>query len=156
MASLSFDATSIDTTSHEPIKAGTYEAVITASEIKANRANTGKGLNLTFEIISDSAKGRKVWAWINFQHQKQEAQRIGQEELARVCKAVGVSQLTDSEQLHNIPLMITVDVDRNDATRNVIKAYKAKEGASGAAVVQTTTTATPTTAAATGAAPWAR
>ena len=37
-----FDATSIDTTSHEPIKAGTYEAVITASEIKANRANTGK------------------------------------------------------------------------------------------------------------------
>ena len=73
MASLSFDATSIDTTSHEPIKAGTYEAVITASEIKANRANTGKGLNLTFEIISDSAKGRKVWAWINFQHQKQEA-----------------------------------------------------------------------------------
>ena len=41
-----FDATSIDTTSHEPIKAGTYEAVITASEIKANRANTGKGLNL--------------------------------------------------------------------------------------------------------------
>ena len=69
-----FDATSIDTTSHEPIKAGTYEAVITASEIKANRANTGKGLNLTFEISSDSAKGRKVWAWINFQHQKQEAQ----------------------------------------------------------------------------------
>ena len=65
MASLSFDATSIDTTSHEPIKAGTYEAVITASEIKANRANTGKGLNLTFEIISDNAKGRKVWAWIN-------------------------------------------------------------------------------------------
>ena len=33
--------------------------------------------------------------------------------------------------------MITVDVDRNDATRNVIKAYKAKEGASGAAVAQT-------------------
>ena len=156
MASLSFDATSIDTTSHEPIKTGTYEAVITASEIKANRANTGKGLNLTFEIISDSAKGRKVWAWINFQHQKQEAQRIGQEELARVCKAVGVAQLTDSEQLHNIPLMITVDVDRNDATRNVIKAYKAKEGASGAAVAQTTTTATTTTAAASGAAPWAR
>ena len=156
MASLSFDATSIDTTSHEPIKAGTYEAVITASEIKANRANTGKGLNLTFEIISDSAKGRKVWAWINFQHQKQEAQRIGQEELARVCKAVGVSQLTDSEQLHNIPLMITVDVDRNDATRNVIKAYKAKEGASGAAVAQTTTATATTTAAASGAAPWAR
>ena len=157
MASLSFDATSIDTTSHEPIKAGTYEAVITATEIKANRANTGKGLNLTFEIISDNDKGRKVWAWINFQHQKQEAQRIGQEELARVCKAVGVSQLTDSEQLHNIPLIITVDVDRNDATRNVIKAYKAKEsGGTSSVATAPAATATTTTAAASGAAPWAR
>ena len=153
MAQLNFDASTIDTTSHDPIKSGTYEAVITDSEIKANRANKGKGLNLTFEILSEgAAKGRKVWAWINFQHQNQDAQRIGQEELARVCKAVGVSQLTDSEQLHNIPLMITVDVDRNDATRNVIKAYKAKEAA---AVAGTTSTAT-TTAAASGAAPWAR
>ena len=82
--------------------------------------------------------------------------RIGQEELARVCKAVGVSQLTDSEQLHNIPLMITVDVDRNDATRNVIKAYKAKEGASGAAAVAGGTATLPANGSATGAAPWAR
>ena len=157
MAQLNFDASTIDTTSHDPIKSGTYDAVITDSEIKANRANTGKGLNLTFEILSEgAAKGRKVWAWINFQHQNQDAQRIGQEELARVCKAVGVSQLTDSEQLHNIPLMITVDVDRNDATRNVIKAYKAKEGASGAAAVAGGTATLPANGSATGAAPWAR
>ena len=153
MAQLNFDASTIDTTSHDPIKSGTYEAVITDSEIKANRANTGKGLNLTFEILSEgTAKGRKVWAWINFQHQNQDAQRIGQEELARVCKAVGVSQLTDSEQLHNIPLMITVDVDRNDATRNVIKAYKAKE----AATVAGGTATLPANSSASGAAPWAR
>ena len=152
MATLSFDATSIDTTSHDPVKPGTYEAVITGSEVKLNRAATGKGLNLTFEIMSEGAKGRKVWAWINFQHQNVEAQRIGQEELARVCKAVGVGQLTDTEQLHNIPLMITVDLDKSDPTRNVIKAYKAKDGAQSAAAAPAGTSAAP----ATGAAPWAR
>ena len=152
MAAINFDAASVDITSHDPIPAGTYEAVVTASEIKANKSLTGKGLNLTFEILSDSAKGRKVWAWINFQHQKAEAQRIGQEELARLCKALGIAALNDTEQLHDKPLMITVAIDRNDATRNVIKAYAAKTGAaspqSGAGA-----TAAP---ASSGTAPWAR
>ena len=150
MAAITFDAASIDITSHDPVPAGTYEAVVTASEIKSNKALTGKGLNLTFEILSDgAAKGRKVWTWINFMHQKADAQRIGQEELARLCKAVGVNQLTDTEQLHNKPLMITVALDKNDSTRNVIKAYQPKDAASqsGAATAAS---------ASSGTAPWAR
>ena len=126
MASLNFDASTIDTTSRDPIKPGTYEAVITESEIRATKSGNGKGINLTFEILSQEAKGRKVWAWINYQHPKQEAQRIGQEELARICKAVGVEKLQDTAQLHNLPLLITVALDKNDPTRNVIKGYKAK------------------------------
>ena len=132
MATLSFDATSIDTSSHDPIPAGVYEALITDSEIRATRAGNGKGINFTFEILSGPHKGRKVWAWINFQHPKAEAQRIGQEELARLCKAVGVGKLDDTAQLHNLPMMITVGIDKDDPTRNVIKGYRAKEGAAAA------------------------
>ena len=149
MASLNFDATSIDTSSHDPIPAGVYEALVTESEIRATRAGNGKGINFTFEILSGPHKGRKVWAWINFQHPKAEAQRIGQEELARICKAVGVEKLTETEQLHNKPLMITVALDKDDPTRNVIKGYKAKAAAP-AAAAQTQD------GAGTGAAPWAR
>ena len=132
MATLSFDATSIDTSSHDPIPAGVYEALVTESEIRATRAGNGKGINFTFEILSGPHKGRKVWAWINFQHPKAEAQRIGQEELARLCKAVGVGKLDDTTQLHNLPMMITVGIDKDDPTRNVIKGYRAKEGAAAA------------------------
>ena len=98
MASLSFDATSVEITSRDPVPADVYEALITDSEIRATRTGNGKGINLTFEIVSGPHKGRKVFAWINFQHPKAEAQRIGQEELARICKAVGVGKLDDTTQ----------------------------------------------------------
>lgn len=153
MASLNFDATSIDTSSHDPIPAGVYEALITDSEIRATRAGNGKGINLTFEILSGPHKGRKVWAWINFQHPKAEAQRIGQEELARICKAVGVGKLDDTNQLHNLPMMITVAIDKDDQSRNVIKNYKAKDGA---APAQASAAPAAGAAVASGEAPWKR
>jgi len=157
MASLNFDATTIDTTTHDPIPAGTYEALITDSEIRATRAGNGKGINLTFEILSGPSKGRKVWTWINFQHPKAEAQRIGQEELARICKAVGVGRLDDTVQLHNLPMMITVGIDKDDATRNVIKGYRAKDAATAAAAAPSATAAPSASgAAASGEAPWKR
>ena len=148
MASLMFDASTIDTSSHDPVKPGTYEAVIADTEVRPTRNGNGKGINVTFEILSGDAKGRKVWAWINFQHPNQEAQRIGQEELARICKAVGVEKLQDTAQLHNLPLMITVAIDKDDPTRNVVKGYKAKAAQAADAGSQG--------AAGAGSAPWAR
>ena len=151
MASLTFDATQVDISSHEPVQPGTYEAVITESEIRPCRSGAGRGINLTFEILSEPAKGRKVWNWINYIHPKQEAQRIGQEELARLCRAVGIEKLDDTVQLHNIPLMITVAIDKDDPTRNVIKkvAAKATPAAAGQPAAQTASPAA-------GSAPWAR
>lgn len=162
MAQLNFNAAEIDTTSRDAIPAGVYEAVVTDSEMRATKSGTGIGINLAFEIISDGpAKGRKVFSWINYEHPKVEAQRIGREELASLCKAVGVTNLTDTVQLHNLPLMVTVGIDRNDPTRNVIKKYASRTGmrdggrgmggdaGNGGSAVQVPKTAT-------GAAPWAR
>ena len=149
MAQLKFNAAEFDTTSRDAIPSGTYEAVVTDSETRATKNGNGMGINLTFEILSDGpAKGRKVFAWINYENQNAKAQQIGREELASLCKAVGVTELEDTVQLHNLPLVITVGVDRNDPTKNVIKAYKAK-----AAQTQQPAQKPPQ---ASGAAPWAR
>ena len=148
MAQLNFNAAEIDTTSRDAIPSGTYEAVVTDSEMRATKSGTGMGINLTFEILSDGpAKGRKVFAWINYENASAKAQQIGREELASLCKAVGVVELDDTVQLHNLPLLITVGVDRNDPTRNVVKKYAAKAAAT-ASVQQQAKPA--------GAAPWAR
>ena len=149
MAQLKFNAAEVDTTSRDAIPSGTYEAVVTDSETRATKNGNGMGINLTFEILSDGpAKGRKVFAWINYENQNAKAQQIGREELASLCKAVGVTELEDTVQLHNLPLVITVGVDRNDPTKNVVKAYKAK-------AAQTQQPAQKPQQAS-GAAPWAR
>ena len=147
MAQLNFNAAEVDTTSRDAIPSGSYEAVVTDSEMRATKNGLGMGINLTFEIISEGpAKGRKVFVWINYEHPKVEAQRIGREELASLCKAVGVTDLNDTVQLHNLPLLITVGLDKNDPTRNVVKAYKPK-----AAQAAQTSSAT-----ASGTPPWRR
>ena len=149
MAQLKFNAAEVDTTSRDAIPSGTYEAVVTDSETRATKNGTGLGRNLTCAILSEGpAKGRKVFAWINYENASAKAQQIGREELASLCKAVGVTELEDTVQLHNLPLLITVGLDRNDPTKNVIKAYKAKSAQSAQPAQKSPQ--------ASGAAPWAR
>lgn len=149
MAQINFNAAGIETTSRDPIEPGAYEAVVVESEMRPVKSGNGIGINLTFEIIGEGkAKGRKVWAWINYQHPKSDVQRIGQEELARLCKAVGIDNLNDTEQLHNLPLTLTVGYDKADRTRNVVKGYAPRAGA--AVATQGASAATP------GNPPWRR
>jgi len=60
MANLTgFDANEVEpTTDFDPIPAGKYEAVITESEVKPNKANTGSYLQFTFQILEGEYKGR--------------------------------------------------------------------------------------------------
>ena len=133
-----FNAAEVQPSSFEAIPTGTYEAVISNSESRPMKSGNGMGFNLEFEIISGECKGRKVFAWITFEHRTSpDAQRIGREQLSAICRAVGVTQLNDTAQLHNLPLHIVVALDKNDPTRNIIKGFKAvKSVGAGAAASQ--------------------
>ena len=133
-----FNAADVQPSSFEAIPTGTYEAVISNSESRPMKSGNGMGFNLEFEIISGECKGRKVFAWITFEHRTSpDAQRIGREQLSTICRAVGVTQLNDTAQLHNLPLLIVVALDKNDPTRNIIKGFKAvKSVGAGAAAPQ--------------------
>ena len=133
-----FNAAEVQPSSFEAIPTGTYEAVISNSESRPMKSGNGMGFNLEFEIISGECKGRKVFAWITFEHRTSpDAQRIGREQLSAICRAVGVTQLNDTAQLHNLPLLIVVALDKNDPTRNTIKGFKAvKSVGAGAAAPQ--------------------
>ena len=156
MATISFNAAEVQPTSCDAPPPGSYEAAVTNSESRPMKSGNGMGFNFEFEIISGNFKGRKVFVWITFEHRTSpQAQQIGREQLSALCRAVGVTQLNDTVQLHNLPLMITLGIDKNDPTRNVVKAYKAKGGASGAAT-PTTSVQQQAGAAAGGTAPWAR
>jgi len=156
MATISFNAAEVQPTSFDALPAGTYEAVVSNSESRPMKSGNGMGFNFEFEILSGNCKGRKVFSWITFEHRSSpQAQQIGREQLSALCHAVGVTQLNDTVQLHNLPLLIVLGIDKNDPTRNIVKTYKAKNG-TGAAVSTANAPQQGSGTAAVGAAPWAR
>jgi hypothetical protein len=140
MANLNgFNANNVEPTSDfEPIPAGKYLAVITASEMKPTKAGNGSFLELTFEIVEGECKGRKLWARLNLDNPNPLAVKIARSELSAICRAVDVMEPKDSTALHNLPLVITVKqkADAEGEIRNEIKSYGKRETADSSKPVQ--------------------
>ena len=155
MALLNFNANEVEPNApFEVIPAGKYNAVIVESEMKATRAGTGRYLKLVFEITDGEYAGRKLFASINLENPNQDAVRIGRAELSAVCHAVNVLDLQDTVQLHNLPMVISVRVKKNQdgEPTNEVRGYEA------AAVVRTPAAppAAPPRPAASATPPWAK
>jgi hypothetical protein len=145
--------------SFEPMPKGWYTAMITESDNKTTKAGDGTYLALTFEIEGGEFKGRKVWANLNLNNPNEKAVAISRRNLGDICRAVGVPQPEESEELHYKPLAIyVVQKEFNGETKNEIKGFRALGGES--AKAPSTSTVAPAAAAASvakkGAPPWQR
>lgn len=130
MATLNFNANEVEpSVGFEALPAGKYQAVISDSDMKANRAGTGEYLLLEFEIIEGDYKGRKLWSRLNLNNPNPEAVRLARADLSAICHAVNIIQPRDSSELHNLPLTIMVKCRKNqdDEIVNEIRSYAAKE-----------------------------
>jgi hypothetical protein len=130
-----FDANKVEPSAPmEPIPAGKYLAMITASEMKPNKAGTGQYLELVFAILEGEYKNRTLWARLNLENPNELAMKIAQAELSAICRAVGVLTPNDSVELHNLPLVIRVKCKRrkdNDEISNEIGGYEKREAITG-------------------------
>lgn len=107
----SFDASQVDpTNSFDPIPPGKYPMMFTDSEMKTTKEGTGQYLQLTAEVIDGPCKGRLIWTRLNLQNPNQTTVEIAQRELSAICHSVGVLQVQDSAQLHNLPFLATVKI----------------------------------------------
>ena len=130
-----FDANAVEPASEfDPVPAGKYVAVITESEVKANKAGNGSYLQLTFQIVEGEFKNRFLWARLNLDNPNATAVKIARAELSAICRAVGVMAPNDSVELHDLPLVISVKCKKrkdSDEITNEIKGYVKKEAAPG-------------------------
>ena len=128
-----FDANTVEPTdSFDPIPPGEYLCVITASEQKPTKAGDGSYLELEFEVIDGPHKGRKLLDRLNLDSPSEVAVKIARATLSAICRAVGVTQPKDSCELHDLPLVCKVRVERRpdtDEATNVIKGYRARRPA---------------------------
>ena len=116
-----FDANTVEPSAPmEPIPAGKYLAMITASELKPNKSGTGQFLELVFTITEGEYKNRQLWARLNLVNPNDLAMKIAQAELSAVCRAVGVLTPNDSVELHNLPLVIKVRCKKRRDTGEIV------------------------------------
>jgi hypothetical protein len=113
----------------DPIPAGKYLAVITATEMKATKAGTGEYLEVELEVIDGPYKGRKIWDRLTLKHPNELTVKIAKGTLSAICRAVGVMTPRDSVELHNLPLVAKVGIKPRDDTQeptNTIRGYERK------------------------------
>jgi len=128
-----FNALEIEpATSYEPIPADWYKAVITETEEKPTKAQTGSYLQLTIEVIEGHYQGRRVFERLNLKNPNSVAVEIAQRSLSSICRSIGVNNPQNSEELMDKPLMIKVAVKPAQGeygASNEIKGYDAVGGA---------------------------
>jgi hypothetical protein len=122
--------------SFEPLPAGKYTVVIEDSDNKDNKAGTGSYLKLTYNVVEGPYAGRKLFENLNL-HFDDEAEnekhamavKIAKGALRQICFAVGNHTPQETEELHDIPFLVTVGIKKgNDEfpePQNVIRKREA-------------------------------
>lgn len=114
----------------DALPAGEYVAAIVKSERREAKSGNGNAyINLEFEVLDGQYQGRRFWTMLNLWNHNQTAVEIAQRELNSICHAVGKLRVSDSEQLHNIPMLVKLGVRTDDyGTQNITKGYKPMNG----------------------------
>lgn len=86
---------------YEELPNGVYALEIEASDVAPTKAGTGTILKTTSVVLEpEDFKGRKLFTNYNIENPNSQAQEIGQRQFASLCRAIGITEVEDSEQLH--------------------------------------------------------
>jgi hypothetical protein len=107
---------------------GEYLAAIAKSDVSDTRKGTGRKVELEFEVLDGAHKGRRFWTTLNLWNPNPVTVEIAQRELNSICHAVGKLRVADTQELHAVPMKVSLAIDK-DSGRNVTKGYKPATGA---------------------------
>lgn len=106
-----FDATSVDPSEEWTLLPDAeYVAMITESEMKETNDGTGRYLKLKFQISDGEYSGRILFANLNIQNRNEKAVEIALRDLSAICHAVNKLNIQNSEELHDLPMVVKVKI----------------------------------------------
>lgn len=134
MPALNFNARAIEIPESsgggfKPFPPGEYEMMIVKSATRPIKAGTGSYLELEMHCVSGELAGRRHWERLNLDNPSQQTVKIAQEQLARLCLALGLDEVGDSEELHDRPFVAEIGIDKKDASKNKVWGYRSIAGA---------------------------
>ena len=112
---------------YTPLPPGDYKVHVIDSDMKDNSAKTGSYLQLELEVLEGEHQGRRVFDRLNLDNPNQQAVDIAQRTLNAICVATGKMAISDSSELHNVPMIAVLKVDpaRGDyGPSNSVRTYK--------------------------------
>lgn len=105
-----FDASTIEPSNFEIYPAGKYLVQIVASEMRPTKDGRGQYLYLELDILEGQFAGRKLFDRLNLVNDNPDTVDIAKRTLSAICRATGQMQVSNSEQLHLIPMIADVRV----------------------------------------------
>lgn len=111
-----------------PLPAGWYNATINTAELKPTKDGTGQKISVRFDITGPTHQGRVVYGNLNIKNKSEKAEEIGRAQLGSIMRAIGLNQVSNTNQLIGGRLQIKLEVKEATeqyAAKNEIKAYKA-------------------------------
>ena len=149
MARMNFNASAVElpddkyTSKYDiPVPEGSYLAEIVDQDEKENSKKSGRFVHVKWEIAEGEHLGRWVPEWINYIHESEVTQRIGEQQLKKLCDAIGIDGLADTDELQGKRAIITVGTDKKDSSRNVVFAYEPVQNSAPAPAQKSDTEAT--------------
>lgn len=120
------------------IPAGEYAAMMIESQKVATNAGDGHYLKTRWQIVSGEFQNRIIFKNFNLwlPPHKDKAIKIARGEFSELCRAVGVLNPKDSNELHDKPCTIKVKVRQDKSgqydDQNDISSFKPRSGSSAA------------------------
>lgn len=106
-----FDATAVEPLgTYEVLPPGKYLVQIVASEMRVTKDGRGQYLYLELDVLEGNYTGRKLFDRLNLVNANPDTVQIAQRTLSSICRAVGKMQVSNSEQLHLVPMIADVRV----------------------------------------------
>lgn len=125
MAQFTFDATQVAPSSApEAVPDNWYVVRITNSTFKPTSSKNGHYLEIENTILEGKFAGSKIFDRLNLDNPNPMAKEIAYRELSSYCHAIGIMQIQDTQQLHNIPFRVRVvkvpGQPKKDAGGNIV------------------------------------
>lgn len=138
----------------DPLPAGVYDANITRADLRDTKDGTGQMIAVRYDIVGPTHQGRVIFGNLNIRNKSPRAEEIGRQQLGEIMRAIGITEIKDTDQLIGGSLKIKVDIEKKEGyeARNVVKGFKSLSGSTPPAP----SASTPNPAAAGAAPPWAR
>lgn len=122
----------------QPLPAGWYSVTINDAEIRTTKAGNGQYIAVRYDVTGPTHQGRVVFGNINISNPNPKAEEIGHQQLGQLMRAIGLTQVSDTDQLIGGSLEIKLKIRKSDeyGDSNDVSGFKAIAGSSAPAPMQ--------------------